>query len=57
MAFDPSSSFALRGRELGGEKGRGSREKGESQGPEGVEVRGARLGGIGPCALSKHVLI
>lgn len=26
-AFDPSSSFALRGRQLGGEKGRGSRER------------------------------
>ena len=31
---------------------RGSREKGESQGPGGVEVRGERLGGIGPFALS-----
>lgn len=36
---------------------RGSGEKGESQGPEGVEVRGERLGGIGPFSLIKHILI
>lgn len=42
---------------VGWGKGRGSREKGDSQGPEGVEVRGERLGGIGPFGLSKHVLI
>ena len=36
---------------------RGAGEKGESQGPEGAEVRGERLGGRGPFALSEHVLI
>lgn len=36
--------------------GGGCREKGESQGPAGVEVRGERLGGLGPFGLSKHVL-
>lgn len=45
--------FRLWGRDLGG----GSRTKGESQGPGGVEVRGERLGGIGPFALSNHDLI
>lgn len=32
---------------VGRGEGRGNREKGESQGPKGVEVRGERLGGIG----------
>lgn len=51
MAFDPGSSFALKGRELGGERGGGGRGKGESEGPEGVEVRGERLGSTEPFAL------
>lgn len=57
MAFDPSSSFALRGRKLSGWGERGSGGKGESQGPEAVEVRGERLGATGPFGLSKHVLV
>lgn len=35
----------------------GSRGKGESQGPEAVEVRGERLGAMRPFGLSEHVLI
>lgn len=53
VAFDPGSFFTLRGRESGQRERRGgSGEKGESQGPEGGEVRGERLGGVGPFALS-----
>lgn len=57
MAFDPSSSFALRGRELGGERGGGAGKRVRVKAPEGVEVRGERLGGVGPFGLSEHVLI
>ena len=66
MAFDPSSSFALRGRAGGGGGVGGGEVKGQrvgggggggSQGPEAVEVKGGRLEATRPFGLSEHVLI